>query len=156
MKFETATVHNRHTIIVTNRQDKQPVTPALLLLCGRLLRTALDYEGFRGRTEVSLTFVDNEQIHELNREYRNVDRPTDVLSFPMDDEDLLGDIVISLERAQEQAQEYGHSFRREVAFLFVHSVLHLLGYDHETSEEDEKLMFAHQEAILRKMGIGRD
>lgn len=116
--------------------------------------------------ELSVTFTDNEGIWHLNREYRGVDRPTDVLSFPMysfakgdtPSEDMyfsLGDMVLSVERAMEQATEYGHELRREVAFLTVHSMLHLLGYDHETSAEDEKEMFALQETILDEIGITR-
>ncbi|MCI5755828.1 MAG: rRNA maturation RNase YbeY, partial [Firmicutes bacterium] len=112
------------------------MTPDLRRLVKRAVLAVLDFEDFGRRAEVSVTFTDNEGIHALNREYRNVDRPTDVLSFPLSDgEDydtdgdavLLGDIVISLERAQTQAEEYGHSFEREVAFLTVHSMLHLLG-----------------------------
>lgn len=123
--------------------------------------------GMNGDSELSVTFTDNDGIWELNREYRNVDRPTDVLSFPMysfTDNDmptegvtvLLGDMVLSVERAMEQAEEYGHSLRREVAFLTVHSMLHLLGYDHETSAEDEREMFALQDVIMDKLGITRD
>lgn len=116
--------------------------------------------------EVSVTIVDNEQIHQLNKEYRQVDRPTDVLSFPLwepdeewviDEEEEwvpLGDIVISLPKAEEQAREYGHSIEREVGFLAVHGFLHLLGYDHETKEE-EKEMFTKQEAILNQVGLHR-
>lgn len=128
---------------------------------------ALSYLNFTQDSELSVTFTDNENIHVLNREYRGVDRPTDVLSFPMysfadgdvpEDEEIvsLGDIVISVEKAREQAEEYGHSFRREIAFLAVHSVLHLLGYDHEISEEDEKEMFDLQDKIMNALGIGRD
>ena len=97
----------------------------------------------------------------MNRESRGVDRPTDVLSFPVFDEDfgvglsVLGDIVISYETAVRQANEYGHAVEREIAFLTVHSMLHLLGYDHETSPEDEKEMFARQEEILALMGQKR-
>lgn len=155
MQFQNAVIRAGHTIIVTNEQDKIKVGIPLLRLCGKALCTALQYEGFHGRTEVSLTFTDNARIQELNRTYRHVDRPTDVLSFPMDEPDLLGDIVISLERAKEQSLAYGHSFERECAFLFVHSVLHLLGYDHENSPQEEKDMFARQEAILEKMGLTR-
>ena len=97
----------------------------------------------------------------MNLETRGVDRPTDVLSFPVFDEDfgvgyaVLGDIVISYDTAKRQAEQYGHSLERELAFLTVHSVLHLLGYDHETSPEDEKEMFSRQEAILVSMGLKR-
>lgn len=133
----------------------------------RSIEGALGYMNFQRDCELSVTFTDNEKIHILNQEYRGVDRPTDVLSFPMysfadgdvpgDNETVsLGDIVISVERAQEQADEYGHSFCREISFLTVHSVLHLIGYDHETSEEDEKEMFALQDRIMESLGIGRD
>ncbi|MRG29620.1 MULTISPECIES: rRNA maturation RNase YbeY [Laceyella] len=116
--------------------------------------------------EVSVTIVDNERIHQLNKEYRDVDRPTDVLSFPLwepdeewviDEEEervALGDIVISLPKAKEQAEAYGHSLDREVGFLAVHGFLHLLGYDHETKEEEEE-MFAKQEEILSLVGLHR-
>ena len=146
-----------------NEQSKINVTPALRALVKRAVKETLKYECFDKGTEVSVTFTDNEGIHVLNREYRNVDRPTDVLSFPMYEGDeldtleraALGDIVLSLEKAQEQALSYGHSFEREGAFLTVHSVLHLLGYDHEISEEDEKDMFFRQDEILKNMGLLR-
>ena len=124
-------------------------------------------EGYTGDFEVSLTFTDNEGIREINRKYREIDRETDVLSFPMTDEGedftvdpetgcfMLGDIVISLEKALTQAEEYGHSFKREVAFLAVHSMLHLLGYDHERSEEEEREMFGKQDIVLEAMGLTR-
>ncbi len=128
--------------------------------------TLIDRE-INGDCELSVTFTDNDGIWELNRDFRKVDRPTDVLSFPMytfadgdmpneDEPIILGDMVLSVERAEEQAKEFGHSIRREVAFLTVHSMLHLLGYDHETSEEDEREMFALQDAIMEKIGITRD
>lgn len=115
--------------------------------------------------EVSVTFVDDAQIHELNRIHRGVDRPTDVLSFSqLEGEDMgalpegaplpLGDIVISLERCAEQAREYGHSFERELGFLVGHGMLHLLGYDHQTPE-DEAVMMAKTEAILGELGLTR-
>ena len=128
---------------------------------------SLEFMGFIRDCDISVTVTDNIHIHELNREYRGVDRPTDVLSFPMysftDDympEEgpapvVLGDIVISAERAKEQAVEYGHSFQREISFLTVHSVLHLLGYDHEVSEEAENEMFSLQDKIMDKLGILR-
>ena len=152
------------TVLIKNDQKKIKMTPDLRRLVKRAVPAVLDFEDFGRRAEVSVTFTDNEGIHALNREYRNVDRPTDVLSFPLSDgEDydtdgdavLLGDIVISLERAQTQAEEYGHSFEREVAFLTVHSMLHLLGYDHETSPEDERDMFARQDEILISAGMTR-
>jgi probable rRNA maturation factor len=116
--------------------------------------------------EVSVTVVDNETIHQMNKEYRGVDRPTDVLSFPLwepdeewviDEEETavpLGDLVISLPKAKEQANDYGHSLERELGFLAVHGFLHLLGYDHETKEQ-EKEMFARQEEILGRIGLHR-
>lgn len=128
---------------------------------------SLEFMGFIRDCDISVTVTDNIHIHELNREYRGVDRPTDVLSFPMysfTDDDMpeegpapvvLGDIVISAERAKEQAVEYGHSFQREISFLTVHSVLHLLGYDHEVSEEAENKMFSLQDKIMDKLGILR-
>ncbi len=152
------------TVLIKNDQKKIKMTPDLRRLVKKAVLATLEFEDFGRRAEVSVTFTDNEKIHALNREYRNVDRPTDVLSFPLSDgEDydtdgdavLLGDIVISLERAQTQAEEYGHSFEREVAFLTVHSMLHLLGYDHETSPEDERDMFARQDEILISAGITR-
>ena len=128
---------------------------------------SLEFMGFIRDCDISVTVTDNIHIHELNREYRGVDRPTDVLSFPMysfTDDDMpeegpapvvLGDIVISVERAKEQAVEYGHSFQREISFLTVHSVLHLHGYDHEVSEKAENEMFSLQDKIMDKLGILR-
>lgn len=126
----------------------------------------LDYEDFGRDTEVSVTFCDNEYIRKLNKEYRNKDSATDVLSFPLydlsdgadepiiDDGALeLGDIVISIERAKEQAKEIGNTFLEEIAFLTVHSTLHLLGYDHERSPEDEKLQCDAQKCIVSTLEI---
>lgn len=101
--------------------------------------------------EISLLITNDETIHLLNKEYRQKDKPTDVLSFPMEDDIMLGDIVISLDTAKNQAQEREIGLDREIAFLFIHGMLHLLGYDHETSIEDEKEMFALQEEILKKL-----
>lgn len=101
--------------------------------------------------EISLLITNDETIHLLNKEYRQKDKPTDVLSFPMEDEVMLGDIVISLDTAKNQAQERDIGLEREIAFLFIHGLLHLLGYDHETSAEDEKEMFTLQEEILKKL-----
>ena len=110
--------------------------------------------------------MDNEQIRELNRDYRNKDAATDVLSFPLGEDGvydkneetgalLLGDIVISVERAKEQAEQYGHSLERELGWLTVHSMLHLLGYDHETGEEEARDMRAREEAVLTSLGLTR-
>ena len=128
------------------------------------VKATLDYEDFPYDAEVSVTFCDNEYIRGLNNEFRGIDRHTDVLSFPIaEDGDLeeafdgeriqLGDIVLSLERARSQAEEFGHPFEREVAFLCVHSTLHLLGYDHETGEEDEADMRTRQRDVMKIMGL---
>ena len=131
----------------------------------KVISEALRYEGVNDNTEVSVTIVDNEEIRKINNKFRNIDRATDVLSFPLidfDNESLpddgskiyLGDIIISIERAKEQAKEYGHSIDREIGFLTAHSMLHLLGYDHMVPEE-EKEMFAKQEEILNNLGLRR-
>ena len=153
----------RHTIDITNDQDKLLFPVAYRTLIRRAVKTALKSEGFDRPAEVSVTIVDNETIHEINLEHRGIDRPTDVLSFPMFDEDfddgeacVLGDIVISLEKAKGQAESYGHSLEREIAFLTVHSVLHLLGYDHEEGKAEESEMFEKQETILEAMGLTRE
>lgn len=150
-------------IYFDDSQNKIKVTYALELLLRRAIEATLGYERVNGGCEVSLTFTDDEGIRELNRRYRNIDRATDVLSFPQidfgtDGVDLsdnsykiLGDIVISLERARAQAAEIGHSLEHEAAFLCVHSTLHLLGYDHVTSEEDEKIMFGKQKEIIESL-----
>ena len=151
-------------VFTRNEQKIETVTPSLRALTRRAVKAALEYEKVGFAPEVSVTYTDNEGIRELNAAHRNIDRATDVLSFPLfekeelseaSDGDALGDIVISLEKAREQANEYGHSFEREVAFLTVHSMLHLLGYDHEISEADEKEMFFRQEEILKTMGLLR-
>ncbi|PTM59476.1 rRNA maturation RNase YbeY [Desmospora activa] len=130
----------------------------------RCLEQAAAMEGIK-EAEVSVSIVDDDTIHRLNRKFRDVDRPTDVLSFPQWEPGEepstivgelipLGDVVISFTRAQEQAQAYGHSLGREMAFLAVHGFLHLLGYDHQ-DEDEEKRMFSRQEAILAHAGLKR-
>ena len=134
-------------------------------LIEKVISEALRYEGVNDNTEVSVTIVDNEEIRKINNKFRNIDRATDVLSFPLidfDNESLpddgskryIGDIIISIERAKEQAKEYGHSIDREIGFLTAHSMLHLLGYDQMVPEE-EKEMFAKQEEILNNLGLRR-
>lgn len=154
-------------IFLSNEQDKLDPPQDIEKLIEDCTAAALEEEGIDDTAEVSVTFVDNEGIRALNNEHRGIDRETDVLSFPLGDDDgyeidpdndaiMLGDIVISLERAAQQAEEYGHSYRREVAFLITHSLFHLLGYDHVNSEEEEKLMFGKQEKVLDKLGITRE
>ncbi len=154
-------------IFFSDEQDKLAPPADIEQLIEQCTRAALEEEGIEEDAQVSVTLVDNESIREINREHRDIDKATDVLSFPLGDDDsfdtdpetgaiLLGDIVISLERADEQAKEFGHSFRREVAFLITHSLFHLLGYDHVDSEEDEKLMFGKQDKVLEKLGITRE
>lgn len=149
----------------SDEQDKIKLDFPAESLIEDCAKEALKEEEIEDDAEVSVTFVDNERIHELNKIHRGIDRETDVLSFPLGDENgfeincdndaiLLGDIVISLEKAAVQAEEYGHSIKREVAFLLTHSLFHLLGYDHETPEE-EKEMFQKQEKVLEKLGITR-
>ena len=151
-------------IYFENNQDKENVTYKMKMLIRRAIAATLEYEGVDEDCEVSITFCDNEKIRELNKKFRNIDRATDVLSFPLfDDEGLggfvpnidciLGDIVISLQKARAQAEEFGHSYERETAFLAVHSVLHLLGYDHETGEADELDMRKRQSDVMEKIGL---
>lgn len=162
----TVKIMGKANVLFSNSQNSVKITPALRSLVIKCCDAVLEHEKISDDAQISVTFVDNVQIHELNREYRNVDRPTDVLSFPLGENGeydidnssgaiLLGDIVISAEKALEQAEEYGHSPEREIAFLTVHSMLHLLGYDHETSKKDEEQMFALQEKILESIGMTR-
>lgn len=150
----------------TNHQKVVQLPNGLRTLIRRCCEEALSEEEIEEEAEVNLTVADNAEIHSLNLEYRQKDCATDVLSFPMSDGEefdidpetnriMLGDIVISAERALEQAKEYGHSFEREMCFLATHSMFHLLGYDHEVSEEEEKIMFEKQEKVLQKLGINR-
>lgn len=149
-------------IYFENDQEAIKVKYASMMLVRRAIEATLDFEDFALDCEVSVTFTDNENIKALNSQYRNIDRETDVLSFPMLDEDdvcehtpvMLGDIVLSLEKTVEQAQTFGHGFERELAFLCIHSTLHLLGYDHETSDEDDCEMRRKQTAIAEIMGLG--
>jgi probable rRNA maturation factor len=143
------------------------VTPEMMNMITDLLNLASERENVESGSEVSITFVSNEKIQEINREYRDKDQPTDVISFAMEElgegeielhgidmPRVLGDIIISVPKAAEQAKEYGHSFMRELGFLALHGFLHLLGYDHET-EADERIMFAKQKEILSLYGLER-
>ena len=150
--------------IFDDRQEKIDIKDELYEKIEDIVEEVLDYEGYSDDYDISISFVDNKEIHELNKQFRAVDRATDVLSFPMlsdEFEDVeyeemsLGDIVVSLERALEQSIEYGHSFEREVCFLVCHSMFHLLGYDHDT-EENTREMREKEEAVLTKLNITRD
>ena len=154
-------------IYFENSQDKLPVTYALKMLIRRAVTETLAYEQYRNDVEVSVTFTDNEGIRALNQKFRGIDKETDVLSFPLFDydgnekeppidelENALGDIVLSLEKAKAQAEEFGHGVKREYAFLIAHSMLHLLGYDHMTPEE-AAVMEAKQNQVLNELKITR-
>ena len=156
----------RVKIYWADEQGKYSAGRKMKSLIEKAIRGTLECEKFERDVVVSVTFTDNEGIREKNREFRDIDRATDVLSFPMYDMangDLpeegmdceLGDIVLSLERAAEQAEEFGHSYERECAFLTVHSMLHLLGYDHVNSEEEDEEMRAHQRVIMTHIGLER-
>ena len=148
-------------IYIDNRQDKVKLEDGIEEIIENVVKEVLDLEEESLDCEVSLSFVDNGEIRELNREYRGVDKETDVLSFPMEDEffqegpTLLGDIIISLEKALEQSQDFGHSLHREIAYLTAHSMFHLLGYDH--MEEDEKgIMRTKEKEVMKRLGIFKE
>ena len=139
-------------LIIDDRQDKLNVSEELIEKIKDIIIECLDYEGYDDDYEVSLSFVDNKEIHELNKQFRGIDRPTDVLSFPM----LSDDFDIELEEESlGESKEYNHSFEREVCFLVCHSTFHLLGYDHDT-EENTKQMREKEEYILNKLNITRE
>lgn len=148
--------------------ETNEVQQAHIELVESLLQHAATIENIEDGTEVSVTFVTNDAIQEINRDYRDKDQPTDVISFAMEElgdgemevviegmPRMLGDIIISIDRTQEQAEDFGHSFERELGFLAVHGFLHLLGYDH-MNEVDEKMMFGKQDEILLSYGLERD
>lgn len=138
-------------------------------LIKKVVCTVLEYEEVFTEFDVYITLTNNDEIHKINKEYREVDRPTDVLSFPMYEreeienlkhlvsdeiEKILGDIIISIEKIKEQAEEYGHSFERELAYLVTHGMLHLLGYDHMI-EDEKNIMRKREEGVLEILGISR-
>ncbi len=154
-------------VYIKNNQNIIKIPSGMRLLIRRCCQAVLITEKFDKDTEISVSFVDNTEIKRLNSFYRNKDVSTDVLSFPLGEDGvydinketgftMLGDIVISLETAVAQASMYGHSLEREVGFLTVHSMLHLLGYDHELTPLDERIMREKEESILEKLGISRD
>ena len=151
-------------VIITDSQRRVRVPSGLRMHVRRACTAALRSEGFTDPAEVSVTFVDNDEIRRLNAQFRNIDRETDVLSFPMGENGvydtnydtgakILGDIVISMEKAKEQANAFGHSLEREVCYLSVHSMLHLLGYDHIDPKE-KAIMRMKEEAVMVKIGLG--
>ncbi|HIW85983.1 MAG TPA: rRNA maturation RNase YbeY [Candidatus Eubacterium faecipullorum] len=158
---------NKVKVIISNTQKKIKIPTGIRLLIRRCCHAVLQLENFDGSAEVSVRFVDNEEIRKLNKQYRNIDKETDVLSFPMGEDGnydinrdtgakILGDIVISMEKAVEQAQLYNHPLQREIGFLTVHSMLHLLGYDHEQGGMEEVRMREKEETVLTQIGWKRD
>ena len=151
-------------VSITVKEKRISLPKEFRVLIRKACNATLKYEGFIDKAEINVTIVDDEEIKELNREFRDIDKSTDVLSFPLGEDGvydynpetdalMLGDIVISAEHAFSQAELYGHGIEREIAFLTVHSMLHLLGYDHVNNDEEEKEMFSRQEEILKTMGL---
>ena len=158
---------NRVKVNILNQQNKVKVPTGVRMLIRRCCHAVLELEQFEGSAEVSVSFVDNEQIHKLNKEYRDMDKPTDVLSFPQGENGeydknpetgayVLGDIVISMEKAIEQAEEYGHTLQREIGYLTVHSMLHLMGYDHIDGGVEAVRMREKEENVLTNLGLKRN
>ena len=154
---------NKIRVVITNKQKAVKIPTGIRMLVRRCCNAVLKLEKFEGAAEIRVTFVDNAQIKELNKQYRDKDIETDVLSFPMGengvyDKDIetgaqiLGDVVISMEKARDQAELYGHSFQREVGYLTAHSVLHLLGYDHIDNMERVR-MREKEELIMEQLGL---
>lgn len=154
-------------VIISNEQKDIKIPTGVRMLVRRCCNAVLRQENFEGSAEISVTFVNNEQIHKLNLKHRNIDRETDVLSFPLGENGvydinydtgakMLGDIVISIEKAFAQAEEYGHPLQREIAFLTVHSLLHLLGYDHENGGLEAVHMREKEESVLTQLGLKRN
>ena len=154
-------------VVITNRQKDVKIPSGIRLLIRRCCHAVLATEGFEGPAEVGVSFVNNEQIRELNNEFRHKDAATDVLSFPLGENGVydineetgayqLGDVVISVPKAMEQAEQYGHSLQREMGFLTVHSMLHLLGYDHEAGGLEALRMREKEETVMSKLGLARD
>lgn len=145
-------------------QQHQPLEKGTRLLIRKTCAAVLREQAFDQPSEISVMLVDNAQIKELNQQYRQIDRDTDVLSFPLCENGVyeanrstgmveLGDIVISVEKAVMQAEMFGHSVRREISYLTCHSMLHLLGYDHVHSEEEKSVMREHEEAVMTALGL---
>lgn len=158
---------NKLKVYIDNRQKEVKIPSGMRLLVRRCCNATLVAEKFKGSAEVNVTFVSDDQIKELNQQYRNKDTSTDVLSFPMGENGkfdldpdtgayVLGDIVISLEHAVAQAEKYGHSLQREVAFLTAHSMLHILGYDHVNGGVEAMRMREREDVIMAALGLDHD
>lgn len=154
-------------VIITNDQKEVKIPTGVRLLVRRCCNAVLTFENFGEPAEISVTFVDDDRIHELNKMHRNVDSSTDVLSFPLGENGvydknidtgacLLGDIVISVPTAVRQAETYGHTLQRELGFLTVHSMLHLLGYDHVNGGIEAVRMREKEEHVLTELGLKRN
>lgn len=148
-------------LVIDDRQEKVEMPDDIMSEIEIVVNKCLEYEGKSQNCEVSISFVDDEEIRNLNREYRGKDKPTDVLSFPLVEEEnpinnmipvLLGDVVISSETSLRQAKEYGHSLKREILYLTVHSMFHLFGYDH-MDEEEKKIMRNKEKAVMKELGV---
>lgn len=157
---------NKVKVVISNNQKDVKIPSGIRLLIRRCCNAVLVNEEFNDSAEISVTIVNDEQIHQLNKKYRDIDSSTDVLSFPLGEDGvydtnpdsgakLLGDIVISIEHAVSQAKLYGHSLNREIAFLTVHSMLHLLGYDHEVGGLELVRMREKEESVLTQLGLVR-
>lgn len=158
---------NKVKVVISNRQNDVKIPTGIRLLVRRCCNAALRLENFTEDAEIAVSFVSNEEIQRLNAQYRGKDAVTDVLSFPLGENGkydknettgalLLGDIVISMPKAMEQAQAYGHSLQREVGFLTTHSMFHLLGYDHEAGGLEAVKMREKEETVLTMLGISKD
>ena len=154
-------------VVISNEQNDFKIPTGVRLLVRRCCTAVLAMEEFDGKAEVSVMFVDDDMIHQLNKQHRNIDRATDVLSFPLGENGvydinndtgakLLGDIVISIPHAIDQADRYGHTLQREIGFLTVHSMLHLLGYDHVNGGIESVRMREKEENVLTKLGLKRN
>ena len=153
--------------VISNNQKSVKIPTGVRLLIRRCCNAVLTFENFSESAEISVSLVNDEQIHELNKMHRNIDRSTDVLSFPLGENGvydknletgacLLGDIVISVETAVRQAEDYGHTLQREIGFLTVHSMLHLLGYDHVDGGIEAVHMREKEERVLTELGLKRN
>ena len=145
-------------VTLENNQDEIAIPEELEATLKKAMDIVAQKENLTDNTEVDITIVNNDEIHTLNRDYRGIDRPTDVLSFALDEgeaEHLLGDVIISAPKAVEQGEEFGHGLTREMTYLAVHGMLHLLGYDHMV-EADKRVMRAREEEILRELDLAEE